>query len=236
MPYRMSMNSKLKGEPDIRLSSYRDFCNYCDGCPPFQEYSNQLARERAVMKAKIDEARAREFEAEDRTREAKARADAAEEAYQTNSVPGWSKSGREKKNKYSESEDDLSGYGSCRDNLPCQSSGKSTGSLGSQSRRSKNSYSGHRSHHSSSSSKKNAKKRKGEKKKASGGGGGGDDSSSSSHGSKSSRSVPTFVGGVSKHRYDGAYNKDKPKSKLKLDVTQFPELLERTPLSKSGLF
>ena len=77
--------------------------------------------------------------------------------------------------------------------------------------------------------------KKGEKKKASGGDGGGDDSSSSSNASKSSRSVPTFVGGVSKHRYDGAYNKDKPKSKLKLDVTQFPELLERTPWVKYAI-
>ena len=35
-----------KGHVDIGDSDYFEFCNYCDGVPPFQPYSNELARAR----------------------------------------------------------------------------------------------------------------------------------------------------------------------------------------------
>eukprot|EP00985_Skeletonema_marinoi_P019779 scaffold11478_cov139-Skeletonema_marinoi.AAC.2 len=68
---------------DISSSDYHEFCNYCDGAPSFQPYSNALAREAAVTRAT----------AEFRLREAEAKAAAAEafrdkaldEAYHANS-------------------------------------------------------------------------------------------------------------------------------------------------------
>jgi hypothetical protein len=73
-----------------------------------------------------------------------------------------------------------------------------------------------------------------------GGSGGGDDSSSSSSSSssdngrgsgKSILNIPFIVdtNQRGKHRYSGAWSKDKHKTRMKLDISQFPELRERTP-------
>eukprot|EP00957_Ditylum_brightwellii_P087801 6686641-Ditylum_brightwellii.AAC.1 len=36
---------------DISSSDYHEFCNYCDGAPSFQPYSNALAREAETRRA-----------------------------------------------------------------------------------------------------------------------------------------------------------------------------------------
>eukprot|EP00985_Skeletonema_marinoi_P007241 scaffold3172_cov176-Skeletonema_marinoi.AAC.1 len=85
---RISMNCKLN------MGDYFEFCNYCDGVPPFQPYSNELAR------ARDDARKARSRIHELDLREAEAKAAAAEalrdkmldEAYHGSDVRSHSRS------------------------------------------------------------------------------------------------------------------------------------------------
>ena len=275
-----------KGHVDIGDSDYFEFCNYCDGVPPFQPYSNELARARDDARKERSRIHGLDL------REAEAKAAAAEalrdkmldEAYhgsdvrsnsrsisdpsQTNSARGrdaldrfrtkWGNTNSQNNSGYGTKtqrglkdifgdEDNLSddeSYGRARDNLQRDNLQPnigdtlptSGGSVGSR-------RSNHSGRHSLSSSQRKQEKKKSQKKSKkkyyrSGGGGGGDDSSSSSSNNSkgSKRSVPSFVSaslpdgsGGEKGRYEGAPSPNKPKSKVKLDVSQFPELHDRTP-------
>ena len=106
---------------DITCYDYEDFCTYCDRNPPFQAYSNKIAREN------VEQARERELqlrEAEARASEAEARRDAARDEayghdYRTNSNPGRSHS-RSNSERSRTSQEGSHGYGTRVRSKPIQ--------------------------------------------------------------------------------------------------------------------
>jgi len=232
------------GLVDIRGVCFEDFFWYCYGDPPFQAYSNDRARarreeleaERAAQAAKFEKLEARVIAAE------KLRDKALDEAYRT-------KSALEKTNSDVSPSANSSASGSnfwthktgvgdnpsirsiSRDNLPFQSSG-SRATRSTRNSRSKKSSNRHHSQHNTSSSSSQRKKKKKKSYYRGGDGDGSSDSSSSGDESSSISSVgdslPAGFGG-GKGRYNGAWYRHKPKTKGKLDPTQFPFLREQTP-------